>query len=146
MDQWRWSGIPAENTGRVGIEVLLDSVILIDHFNGITEATDYIRKTRGKAAISVITRAEVLAGYDNPSEAVVKMLDTFANLAIDTPIATLAAQLRRANRWKLPDAFQAALSRQNNYRLVTRNTRDFDPQKFDWVDVPYQLPERSMVK
>lgn len=130
----------------MGVEVLLDSVILIDHFNGITPATDYIRKTRGKAAISVITRAEVLAGYENPPEAVLRMLDTFANLSIDAAIATLAAQLQRAHRWKLPDAFQAALSRQNNCRLVTRNTRDFDPQKLDWVDIPYDLPERSIVK
>ena len=40
--------------------VLLDSVIMIDHFNGVPPATAYLLEMQGKLAISVITRAEVL--------------------------------------------------------------------------------------
>jgi predicted nucleic acid-binding protein len=44
-----------------GLSRLLDSVILIDHFNGIPEATEHLRKLiPERTAISVITRAEIL--------------------------------------------------------------------------------------
>lgn len=45
-----------------GEGVLLDSVILIDHFDGVAAATAYLRTVRS-ARISAITRAEVLAGF-----------------------------------------------------------------------------------
>ena len=35
---------------------LLDSVILIDHFNGIERATEFLGSEAGECAISVITR------------------------------------------------------------------------------------------
>ena len=35
--------------------VLVDSVIMIDHFNGISAATQYLLEMRGHLAISVIT-------------------------------------------------------------------------------------------
>lgn len=41
---------------------LLDSVILIDHFNGQPETTQFLLENRDSAAISIITRAEVLTG------------------------------------------------------------------------------------
>jgi predicted nucleic acid-binding protein len=47
------------------IERLLDSVILIDHFNGISKATRFISGLDpSKTAISVISRAEILVGFD----------------------------------------------------------------------------------
>ncbi len=49
-----------------GNPVLLDSVILIDHFNGHQAATDYLHQVAGRAFVSVITRAEVLVGFDDP--------------------------------------------------------------------------------
>jgi len=42
---------------------LLDSVILIDHFNGVEAATTSLRECRSDAAISAITRAEVMTGF-----------------------------------------------------------------------------------
>jgi len=42
---------------------LLDSVILIDHFNGVEAATTFLRECRSDAAISAITRAEVMTGF-----------------------------------------------------------------------------------
>jgi predicted nucleic acid-binding protein len=56
--------------GRPVVELLLDSTILIDRFNKIPEAKKYLADTRGKAAISVVTRAEVLTGFDASLRAV----------------------------------------------------------------------------
>ncbi|HXU46032.1 MAG TPA: PIN domain-containing protein [Thermoanaerobaculia bacterium] len=118
--------------------VLLDSVVLIDHFRGIGAATAYLAEVRRRAAVSVITRAEVLAGFDEEDlPAATALLDNFPTLAIEKPIADLAARLRREHRWKLPDAFQAALARYHALSLATRNTRDFPPGRFAWVEVPY---------
>jgi predicted nucleic acid-binding protein len=124
--------------GRRGLKYLLDSVILIDHFNGRSEATQFLRDHDGEMVLSVITRAEVLAGFD-PDGAVLAtaLLDRFPALAMDLPIADLAARLRRENRWKMPDAVQAALAQYHALTLVTRNTRDFPPERFPFVKVPY---------
>lgn len=65
------------------MEFLLDSVILIDHFNNIRLATEYINQTGGKAAISVITWAETLTGFDNENRPVAAaFLDFFPVLDI----------------------------------------------------------------
>ena len=120
------------------MKVLLDSVILIDHFNGGQEATEYLRREHGNAAISVITRAEVLAGFDQSGmERARPVLDLFPVLAITKEVADLAAILRRQHRWKPPDAFQAALAQVHKLQLATRNTRDFPPEQFAFVTVPY---------
>jgi predicted nucleic acid-binding protein len=121
------------------VSVLLDSVILIDHLNGRAEATEYLRLQMGNAAISVITRAEVLAGFDVGGASQAKaLLDLFPVLEITKETADLAAVLRRQHRWKLPDAFQAALAQIHKLRLATRNTRDFPAEKFGFVLVPYE--------
>ncbi|MGH9429681.1 MAG: PIN domain-containing protein [Terriglobia bacterium] len=126
------------------VSLLLDSVILIDHFNSIAEATTYLSKIRGQSAISVITRAEVLAGFDLEDAAIAsRLLDRFPTFIIDLPIADLAARLRRAHRWKMPDALQAAVAQHYALRLVTRNTRDFPPDRHPFVLVPYTLSTTS---
>lgn len=120
--------------------MLLDSVILIDHFNGIAAASAYLRQVHLSAAVSVITRAEVLVGFDAASEAKGRqLLDLFPVLPFTRDVADLAAQLRREHRWKLPDAFQAALAQTHQLRLATRNTKDFHPEQFPFVTVPYAL-------
>src|SRR3990170_2762512 len=110
--------------GQEMITRLIDSVILIDHLNGLEKATQFILKLDPeKTAISVITRAEVLAGVDEESEAMVKsLLDQYQIFILDGRIADLAATLRRDHGWKLRDAFQAALSVHHLVKLVTRNT------------------------
>lgn len=121
------------------IKRLLDSVILIDHLNGIDKATRFILKLQpDHTAISVITRAEILTGLEEEGQkAVVPLLDQYELLIIDQPVADMAAGLRRVHRWKLPDAFQAALALHHKIKLTTRNTKDFDPKKFDFVEIPY---------
>jgi predicted nucleic acid-binding protein len=86
----------------------------------------------------VITRAEVLTGFDRSgAKKASRFLDCFPTLNIDSATADLAAILRRDHGWKLPDAFQAALARQHGLRLVTRNRRDFPPQRHRFVTIPY---------
>ena len=123
------------------IERLMDSVILIDHLNGIEKATRFIIKIDpSETAISVVTRAEILTGLAETGQAeVVALLDQYQLLIIDKPIADLAAGLRREHGWKLPDAFQAALAQHHKIKLVTRNSKDFNPQKHDFVEIPYRL-------
>lgn len=123
-----------------GSRFLLDSVILIDHFNGIQKATDYLKAVAAEACISAITRAEVLRGFQDPNnlQKARKMLDRFHLIVIDAAIADSAAELRREHRWKLPDALQAA-AKINGLALVTRNVRDFPPERYEFVQIPYNI-------
>ena len=120
---------------------LLDSAILIDHLRGVSKATEWLTALReGEAAISVITRAEVLShGSTEEVDAATRLCAQFDCLTVTADTADHAAELRRQNRWKLPDAFQAALAIANRVKLVTRNTRDFDPGRHSFVLVPYAL-------
>jgi len=123
-----------------GERVLFDSVILIDHFNGIEAATRYLRETAETAYISAITRAEVLTGFSEEDLPLARsLLDSLPLLVIDREVADLGAALRRANRWRLPDALQVAVARRHGLRLATRNTKDFPPSECDFVVVPYTV-------
>jgi hypothetical protein len=123
----------------VEVSVLLDSVILIDHLNGIAAATEYLRRIQ-RASISVVTRAEVLSGrFARSNSDATVLLDCYPTLSIDLAVADLAAELRRLHGWRLPDAFQAALAQLHGLKLATRNTRDFPPQKHAFVIVPYTV-------
>ena len=122
-----------------GERFLLDSVIVIDHLNGHRAATDFLLAAEG-ATISVITRAEVLTGFDARDRApVAALLDRFRLIAIDRAIADAAADLRRTWRWRLADALQAAVALRGGLWLATRNTRDFPPKRHRFVRVPYTL-------
>jgi predicted nucleic acid-binding protein len=120
---------------------LLDSVVLIDHLNNISKATNYILSLEPEdTAISVITRAEILVGVKKESRSkVLSLLDRYTTFSIDINIADIASELRREYSWKLPDAFQAALAKHYNLMLCTRNTKDFDPRKHAFVEIPYKL-------
>lgn len=119
---------------------LLDSVIFIDHFNGIDPATKFIAGEHENIALSPITRAEVLTGFDEEHLPLARgLLDRFPTLPVTATEADLAASLRRSEGWRLPDAFQAAVARSNGLRLVTRNTRDFPPTRYDFVETPYTV-------
>lgn len=127
-------------SGKQPRPVLLDSVILIDHFNGVEPATSYLEEVWEVASISAITRAEVLTGFEPADEPLaINLLDRFRLLPIDQPVADLGARLRRDHGWKLPDALQAAVARGHNLILATRNFRDFSPDRYEFVRVPYRL-------
>lgn len=119
---------------------LLDSVILIDHFNGQPEATQFLLENRDSAAISIITRVEVLTGFDPVGEVQAKaFLNLFRTHTLIEEDADLAASLRREHRWKLPDALQAAVAINRQLMLATRNSKDFDPVRHTFVVIPYRL-------
>lgn len=122
------------------MKAILDSVILIDHFNGIGQATDYIDTHLADLAITVITYAEVLTGFDETNVKLAnKLLTKFPIFDLKAEEAKLAASLRREYRWKLPDAFQYAIAKKHHCYLVTRNTKDFDPSKHKIIQVPYTI-------
>ena len=124
----------------INMDYLLDSVILIDHFNNIPQASEFLQQHKDSSAISVITRAEVLTGFAQEHRKIAaKFLDRFVTLNIDKDVADLTAQLRYQYRWKLPDALQAALAQHHHTQLVTRNTKDFPLNKYDFVVTPYQI-------
>jgi hypothetical protein len=120
------------------VERLLDSVILIDHFNGIPEATAFISTLDPlRTAISVITRAEILVGFNEKDQGKAKaLMDQYVLLEIGKEASDKAAALRKEHGWKLPDAFQAALATLEGAKLCTRNTKDFDPAKHSFVEIP----------
>ena len=123
------------------VKALLDSVILIDHLNGIRQATEWLASEEWSLlAISAITRAEVLNGASQEESLhIASLLDSFHCLPLDARTADRAAHYRREFRLRLPDAFQAAVAESNQLEFVTRNTRDFGSNMFDFVVVPYQL-------
>lgn len=118
---------------------------MIDHLNGHAGAAEFISTHKNNIVLSVVTRAEVLVGYDDDMTATIaSFLDSFNSLAIDSPVANLAAKFRRSHRVKLPDAFQAALALHHDCVLVTRNTKDFKENvnyfgRSDLVLSPYEI-------
>lgn len=119
---------------------LLDSTVLIDHLNGVRQATEWLIKLEhGEALISVITRAEVLVKAAEKWEEVSAFLDEFACLSIGPDEADLAAGIRNRCRVKLPDAFQAVLAQSNDLTLVTRNVADFKRISDLGIEVPYKI-------
>jgi predicted nucleic acid-binding protein len=125
---------------KIDSTVLIDSVIMIDHFNGVEAATEYLLRMQGKVAISVITFAEVLTGFEGKERQLARrLLDRFPILIIDRAVADLAATLRRQNRWKMPDALQAAVAKRYELKFATRDTDDFPPKRHRFVIVPYTL-------
>lgn len=119
---------------------LLDSVILMDYFNGILDASTFISKRARTIKLLVITRAEVLIGFSAAQRKFPKqLLDAFSTLGIDAAVADLAADLRYQYRWKLPDALQAVIALNHNLFLESRNTKDFSPNRHNFVFVPYEI-------
>ena len=120
---------------------LLDSTILIDHLNGIPQATEWLSKLEtDEGVISVITRAEVLVRAGDKWEVVTAFLEEYNCLPIGPDEADIAAGLRNRHHIKLPDAFQAALAKNEEIVLVTRDTTDFKKIPDLEVKIPYQLP------
>ena len=134
---------------------LIDSCILIDHFNGVSEATTYLKTYKDDSCISVITKAEVLIGFDDETafNQAQQVLAYFHLIELDQTIIDLVIQLRREQvkkklkkqpdekiiQWKLPDAIQAAIALHHNLNFITRNTKDFDLTQHPFIEIPYTL-------
>lgn len=130
--------------------VLLDTNILIDHFNGIDEALDEISH-HDNLAISAITWLEVAVGLT------LRELAAFDRLNKDLPIYVLhttdeimreTARLRgesiaahkagTGKKLATPDAIILATANITGRQLITRNPTDFGAAATP-VRVPYEL-------
>jgi len=121
---------------------LLDSVILIDHFNGIDAATRFLASQDGNLAISSITREEVLAGFSETKIFLrTAVLDSLQFLPMDRAVSDEAARIRRRTKLKLPDAIQAAFATTHSLKFATRNKKDFPVIRYPFVVIPYELSE-----
>jgi predicted nucleic acid-binding protein len=82
---------------------------------------------------------EVLVGSKGDDTNLRDFLATcFDVLPLDIPVAETAVVLRRTHRMRLPDAIIWATAQVYSAILVTRNTKNFDP---DWggIRVPYTI-------
>jgi predicted nucleic acid-binding protein len=120
------------------MNAVFDTNIVIDALNGVAEAdAEYGRYER--ALISRVTWMEVLIGAKEDDSDLRDFLEVyFEIIPLDLTVAESAVQIRRAHRIRLPDAIIWATARTNDAVLVTRNTKDFDP---DWegIRLPYTL-------
>lgn len=117
---------------------VFDTNIVIDALNGVPAANvEYKLYTR--VLISRITWMEVLVGEKGDDTSLRNFLQTkFEIIALDDAISESAVHIRRSCKIKLPDAIILATARVKQAKLVTRNTKDFDPSWPD-VHVPYTL-------
>lgn len=120
---------------------LLDSVVLIDILNTRPQAKKWISSVSPSSlVISVVTLSEVLVGIKDEEQDLVKsFLNEFPCLSIDPVTAEAASRLRRQFKWKLMDAFQAALALEHKLTLITRNSKDFNSKVHPFVKTPYSI-------
>lgn len=108
---------------------VFDTNIVIDALNGVEQAdTEYSRFER--VLISRITWMEVLVGAEGDDTELRDFMEShFEIIPLDLPVAETAVQLRRKYRIRLPDAIIWGTAQANEAILITRNTKDFNP---DW--------------
>ena len=120
------------------MNAVFDTNIVIDALNGVPDAdAEYARYKR--VFISRVTWMEVLVGAQDNDAQLRYFMDThFEIVSIDLTVAEKAVQLRRSNHLRLPDAIIWATAQIQDAVLVTRNTKDFNP---DWegVRIPYKI-------
>lgn len=117
---------------------VFDTNIVIDALNGISEAdTEFDLYER--VIISRITWMEILVGEKESDKQLRDFLEDHFEIApIDLTISEIAVQVRRQYRMRLPDAIIWATAKVYSAVLVTRNTKDFDPN-WDGIRVPYEI-------
>ncbi|MEX2133126.1 MAG: type II toxin-antitoxin system VapC family toxin [Acidimicrobiia bacterium] len=112
---------------------LFDTDVLIEHLKGNEEATALLldASSAGQAAISVLTRFELLAGMrSNERSQIRQLLDSLPNLEISTEVATRAGELARNYRRSHEgissiDYLVAATAEIEGLDLITRNVKHF---------------------
>jgi len=101
-------------------DLLVDTDVFVDHLRGHT----VFGPGRNRVHVSVITRAELLAGT-SASNVITELLSPYRELPIDRAVAERAGRVRRETGIRLPDALIAATALEHRLSLVTRNDLDF---------------------
>lgn len=112
---------------------ILDSVALIDWYCGRRGVAPYLARIisgEERGGFSTMSEVELWQGLrpgeEERHEAIFSLLE---RIPVDGAIARHAGQLRRQfglERLSLPDAVIAASAALTGYRLLTRNTHDFE--------------------
>lgn len=108
--------------------ILIDSNIIIYHFNGVEKATQLLSQNRGNMFISMMTVTEVLSFA--PDTQALRLAEKFLNeqftwLDISREIILKSAEIRREKKIKTPDAIIGATALCHGLALVSRNSKDF---------------------
>jgi predicted nucleic acid-binding protein len=114
-------------------DYLLDTNILILHLRSHPEVTRllYQWSETSVLCISVVTRAEILAGMHAHEEArTLELLDSLTSIPVDEAVADQAGRLihqyaRQGIRFSFPDALIAATALRHDLTLVTTNIKHF---------------------
>ena len=105
------------------VDVLVDTDVCIDHLTGESR----LAGRRARLSVSVITRAELLAGARDPHDvaAIRRLLASMTERVVDRQIAEEAGRIRADAAIRLPDALIVATALVHGLTLHTRNVRDF---------------------
>ena len=117
---------------------VFDTNVVIDALNGAEEADDEYKRYE-RVLMSLVTWMEVMVGAEGDDAELRDFLETrFEIMPLDSATAENAVQLRRQYHMRLPDAIIWGTAKTHNAVLVTRNTKDFNP---DWegIRLPYKL-------
>jgi hypothetical protein len=112
---------------------LFDTDVIIEHLKGNEEATALLldASSAGQAAVSVLTRFELLAGMrSNERSQIRQLLDSIPNLETSLEVATRAGEWARNYRRSHEgissiDYLIAATAEVHGADLVTRNVKHF---------------------
>lgn len=104
-------------------DLLVDTDACIDHLGGVAR----IPGRRSRLSVSVITRAELLAGAGDARDVALirRLLASMTERVVDRQIAEEAGHIRSEIGIRLPDALIAATALVHSLTLHTRNIRDF---------------------
>jgi tRNA(fMet)-specific endonuclease VapC len=125
-------------------EVLFDTSVIIDHLRGVNAASHLISRVQNgelMGFISVITEPELFAGKDMEDEekekSITDLLALFTKIPVDSHIAKIAGSFKRKHNVLLPDCIIAATAFIQGYKLLTKNTKDFERIKEIRTEAPY---------
>lgn len=113
---------------------LFDTNVVILALRGVPQALNFLdtlNQTQEQSYISVVTRAEILAGMcPHEEERTMILLESLASILVNEVIADQAGRLiyqyaRQGVQLSLPDAQIAATALHYNLTLVTTNTKHF---------------------
>lgn len=120
------------------MNAVFDTNIVIDALNGVEQADEEYNRYE-HVLISLVTWMEVMVGAEGDDAELRDFLEThFEIMPLDSVTAENAVQLRREHNIRLPDAIIWGTSKTHNAVLVTRNTKDFNPD-LEGIRLPYKL-------